>query len=100
MLQPPKRESDVERYLVMRVKQLGGEIRKVAWVGKSGAPDRFVMRTGRRGVWVEVKAPGLAKSFPSNAHERAQKREHDRMRRCGQIVFVVDSYEGVEELLK
>jgi hypothetical protein len=36
-------ERDIERHLVKRVKALGGEVRKVQWVGRRGAPDRLVM---------------------------------------------------------
>lgn len=104
------RERDIENYLVKRVQELGGEIRKVKWIGRRGAPDRFVMlpqrqlvtkiENGRniihlrprRGFWVELKAPGVA----PEAH---QLREHARMRKFGQIVLVIDSIEGVEETL-
>ena len=37
------RESVIEKYLVQRVKALGGEVRKVNWIGRRGAPDRLVM---------------------------------------------------------
>lgn len=106
------RESDIEARLVKRVRDMGGEVRKVKWIGRNGAPDRLVMlpedfvpgtnkiiHEGRT-IWVELKAPGLAAKFPKNAHERAQHREHERMRRMGQRVEVVDSYEGIEEILK
>ena len=93
------RESEIEAHLVKRVKELGGEVRKVQWVGRNGAPDRLVMlpsivqgRATDRTVWVELKAPGQ-KAKPH------QLREHERMRAMGQRVFVVDSIEGVEELL-
>ena len=33
------RESTIEDYLVERVKALGGEVRKVKWIGRHGAPD-------------------------------------------------------------
>lgn len=87
------RESEVENYLVQRVKALGGEVRKVKWIGRHGAPDRFVMLPEpARAVWVELKAPG-EKAKPH------QIREHDRMRRMGQRVEVVDSFEQVDEVL-
>lgn len=87
------RERDIEAHLVKRVKELGGECRKTQFVGHPGAPDRFVMLPTRpRGFWVELKAPGqLAKPH--------QVREHNRMRRLGEIVEVIDSIEGVEEIL-
>lgn len=98
------RERDIERHLVNRVKELGGEVRKVEWIGRRGAPDRLVMLPvtfsfGQRAmsqgktVWVELKAPGVEP-------ESYQLREHERMRRLGQVVVVIDSIEGVEELLK
>lgn len=61
------RESDIEKYLVKQVKVLGGEIRKVRWIGRRGAPDRLVMLPGRS-VWVELKAPG-EKARPHQARE-------------------------------
>lgn len=100
------RESDIERYLVKRVKELGGEVRKVQWIGRNGAPDRLVMLPSRvsritatpwvehaETIWVELKAPGQ-KPRPN------QLREHERMRAMGQRVEVIDSIEGVEELLR
>lgn len=96
------RESDIEDYLVKRVKAMGGEVRKVQWIGRIGAPDRLVMLPAIENmrsvdrhaatIWVELKAPG-AKPRPS------QLREHERMRAMGQRVEVIDSLEGVEALL-
>lgn len=121
------RERDIEKQLVKRVKELGGEVRKVQWAGRNSAPDRIVMLPLDRAVfrladavggpdnlaralllellglvtvWPELKAPGRAATFPKNAHEKAQHREHERMRKMGQRVEVVDSYERIEEILK
>lgn len=84
------RESDVEKYLVRHVKSLGGDIRKLAWIGRKNAPDRVVFF---RGVWfVELKRP--------KATARAsQIREHDRMRNHGAVVFVIDTIEKVDEFI-
>ncbi len=105
------RERDIERHLVRRVKEIGGEVRKVQWVGRRGAPDRLVMMPSRKlvteleggrkvfrerwpeAVWVELKAPGVK----VEAH---QQREHVKLWQMGQRVVVIDSLEGVEELLK
>jgi hypothetical protein len=84
-------EREIEAHLCKRVRELGGEVRKVNWVGRHSAPDRIAMLPGRT-LWVELKRPGQ-KANP------AQKREHERMRALGQVVFVVDSIEGVEEVL-
>ena len=96
------RESEIESYLVERVKALGGEVRKVQWIGRRGAPDRIVMLPIQHGIgtggwhdttiWVELKAPG-EKAKPHQA------REHERMRNMGQRVVIVDSFEGVDEVL-
>ncbi len=100
------RERDIERHLVQRVKALGGEVRKVQWIGRRGAPDRLVMlpltwrvpvvgtwqHSDSKTIWVELKAPGVK----PEAH---QVREHQRMRAMGQHVVVIDSIEAVAELL-
>jgi hypothetical protein len=99
----PTRESHIEAYLVKRAKELGGEVRKVKWIGRTGAPDRLVMLPGLverftygsddgRTIWVELKAPG-------KKPEPHQIREHLRMIEMGQRVVVIDSYEGVDEVL-
>jgi hypothetical protein len=91
------RERDIEDYLVKRVTAMGGEVRKVKWIGRRGAPDRLVMLEHPDHetiitAWVELKAPG-EKPKPHQA------REHERMRAMGQRVEVIDSLAGVEELL-
>ena len=115
-------EAKIEKYLCDRVKMLGGEVRKVKWIGRRGAPDRLVMlpaiklatsetnadrvtATAIRAfmlalegdinpatIWVEVKAPG-------EVPEPHQAREHARMRAMGQRVEVIDSMAGVDALL-
>lgn len=101
------RESVIEAYLAAQVKAAGGEVRKVKWIGRRGAPDRLVMLPTRRlsqgldcawcnprgqGVWVELKASG-------KKAEPHQLREHARMRAMGQAVLVIDSMAGVDKLL-
>lgn len=95
------RESDIEDYLVKRVREMGGEVRKVKWLGRNGAPDRLVMLKGihNHAIWVELKAEGLTALFPHTPHERQQHREHERMRAMGQRVVVIDSLKGVDEVL-
>jgi len=87
------KESLIEDYLVKRVKELGGEVRKVRWINRNGAPDRLVLlKTPTRQIWVELKATG---KIP----EKHQVREHKRMRAFGLDVQVVDSIERVDEVL-
>jgi hypothetical protein len=86
------REREIERYLVQRVRRLGGEVRKVQWIGRRGAPDRLVLLPQCTAWWVELKAPGKV----AQPH---QLREHHRMQALGQQVVVIDSLAGVEALL-
>lgn len=86
------RERDIERYLIARVKALGGEVRKVKWIGRRSAPDRLVLLPGRC-YWVEIKAPGKTPT-------PAQKREHARLRNAGADVFVLDSHHAIDNLLR
>jgi len=110
------RERDIETYLVKRAKAMGGEVRKVQWIGRRGAPDRLCMlpevvpnpseygggfaaklaadmaSEPSRTIWIELKAPGVK----AEAH---QLREHERMRNMGQRVEVVDSFARIDEVL-
>lgn len=105
-----KLECSVEDYFIAAAKHHGALQRKVKWPGVEGAPDRVLMlppveedaagmyaKPGRA-IWVEIKRPGGKAKFPSNAHERKQDREHERMRAAGQRVEIVDSHDGVDAL--
>lgn len=99
------RESDIESYLALKVAAMGGEVRKVKWPGRRGAPDRLVLLPEKafgKGIdhiipaehfFVELKAPG--KKPPAY-----QLREHERLRSYGFRVEVVDSLRRVEEVLR
>ena len=98
-------ENDIEGYLVRRVHNVGGEQRKVQWIGRAGAPDRRIMlpAVGRyRAIafWVELKNPKTILTFPKNGHERQQQREHERMRAGGELVFVIGTHAQVDAMLK
>lgn len=80
-------ERDIEKYLVWRVKAIGGEIRKVKWIGPHGAPDRIVMYKGA--TFVELKRPG-------KDLEPHQRREHNRMFVHGVDVIMINNFLGVD----
>lgn len=80
-------ERDIEKYLVRRVKAIGGEIRKVQWIGYNGAPDRLVMYKGA--TFVELKRPG-------KDLEPHQQREHNRMFVKGIDVAMLNSFTAVD----
>ena len=90
------RESEIEKYFVKVVKSLGGEVRKVKWIGRRHAPDRVAMFpcptesfVGDT-LWVELKATGEGPT-------EGQVREHRRMRKMGQQVFVFNSIGGIDK---
>ena len=85
-------ERKIEAYLVKRVKAIGGEVRKVKWIGRHGAPDRLVL-TPMWSVWVELKQTG-------KTAEPHQEREHARMRAMNQRAVVIDSMTGVDALIE
>lgn len=85
------RERDVERQLIKRVKAAGGEVRKLMWIGRRGAPDRLVLLPGRGPLFVELKAPGGRIS-------RLQEVEHRRLRAAGGRVMVIWKIEQIEEV--
>lgn len=89
-----KPEGKIEDYLVARAKAARAEIRKVNWVGRRGAPDRFVLTDGanRPNFWVECKAPG--KKLAEH-----QEREIERLVNAGEIVHVVDSRDEIDRIL-
>jgi hypothetical protein len=82
------RERDVERQLIKQVKAAGGEVRKVMWIGRRGAPDRLVLLPGCS-LFVELKAPGGRIS-------RLQDVEHRRLRAAGCKVMVIWKVEEIE----
>jgi hypothetical protein len=85
-----KPEARIESALLDRVAALGGVTRKAQWIGRRGAPDRFVMLPSGC-FWVECKAPG-EKPRPE------QLREFEQLRKYGQRVLVIDSLEQVAAL--
>ncbi|MDX1486595.1 MAG: VRR-NUC domain-containing protein [Acidiferrobacterales bacterium] len=83
-------ERDIERYLVRRIKALGGMAEKFTSPGKRSVPDRIVTLPGGRILFVEMKAPG--KKPTEN-----QRRDHERRRALGCEVMVIDAKEGVDD---
>ena len=85
------RENIIERYLVKRIRELGGIAVKQIWHGRRGAPDRLVILPGGKMIFVECKAPGQS----CRPH---QLREHDRLRRLGVTVLVIDDRDQIDEV--
>lgn len=99
------RESKVEKHLVARVKALGGEVRKVKWIGRRGAPDRLVIFPRRRqwtvyyaGEQIVIDHPLVELKRPGEDAEDYQAREHERLRAAGFVVLVLDTIEKIDEV--
>lgn len=76
-------EGRVAAALRQAVIEAGGEIRKLRWEGRNGAPDYFVILKGK--VWlIECKAPG-------KRPRAAQMLEFERLLQAGVNVLVIDN---------
>lgn len=84
-------EGRIVACLVNAVKARGWEQRKVSYEARAGAPDRLILAPGYH-CFIEVKAPGM-KPRP------LQEKEHERLRRSGFNVFVVDSELAVRSIV-
>ena len=86
------RESAIEAHLVRKVRAAGGIAYKWISPGRAGVPDRIVVLPGAYSVFVELKSPGAK----PDAH---QLREHQRLMKLGMRVVVIDTMEGVDQLM-
>lgn len=86
------RESEVEKYLVRRAKELGGKAFKFVSPGCSGVPDRIVVLPGGMIGFLELKAPG-EEPRPEQKHRIRQ------LRTLGCVAGVADSQESAERFL-
>ena len=85
-------ERDIERYLVRRVKDLGGVAYKFTSPSRRGVPDRLCVFPDGISVFIECKAPSKKPTV-------LQTHEIERLRNLGQQVFVVDSKESIDEIV-
>ena len=81
-------EAQIERYLISEIKRIGGLCWKWTSPGTNGVPDRIIMIQSMM-IAVELKAPG-EKVRPLQEHRIAE------IRKTGNIVYVLDSYEAVD----
>lgn len=86
------REAELEKKLVERVKELGGEALKFVSPGNAGMPDRIILMRSGRIYFAEVKAPG-------KCLRPLQRRRKKQLEQLGFKVFVVDSLDELEVML-
>ena len=88
----PESEKATERYLVERIKLIGGLCLKYSSQTTIGFPDRLLLLPGGMAAWVEVKS--------ENAEpRRVQRIAIDRLRALGFRAAVCDSKAAVDAFL-
>lgn len=86
-------EKAIEKYLVKKTKEMGGRALKFVSPGFSGVPDRLVLMPKGKMCFAELKSQGK-KPRP------LQNGVHRMLRDLGFRVYVIDSYIGVEKMIK
>ena len=87
-------ERNLQRYLIISAELHDIFCRKVQAIGHVGFPDVFLARNGRI-VLVELKSPS-----GKGRLSKKQKKEIERLRNEGINVYVIDSYAGVDDVIK
>lgn len=77
-------EAPIEDWVCDRAEKAGWLVRKLKWVGRRSAMDRFLAKEGRV-VLFEFKRPG------KSTGDRTQPAEIARMRAAGVEVHIVDN---------
>lgn len=87
------REKIIEEKLTKAVRQKGGVCWKFTSPGSAGVPDRIVLMPGGRIAFVEVKALG-------EKPRKLQLSRHRLLRRLGFRVYVLDTLEDIDKIIK
>lgn len=86
-------EKQIEKYLIQAVKSKGGIAMKFISPGISGVPDRLVLLPGGKMCFAETKRPG-------GKPRKLQCAVHKILNQLGFRVFVIDSKEGAENMIR
>ena len=87
-----KRENEIEKYLIDKVEERGGFVRKYTSPGRKGVPDRICFLPGGRTIFVECKTP-------EGKLSALQKRELKRIQDLMIPVFVANHKIGIDHLM-
>lgn len=90
-----KTEKEIEQKLKSRIESLGGLCLKWTSPGIRGVPDRICVMPGGDILFVELKAEGK-----KNNLSPLQKNFHKKLKVLGHMVWVVSSYEEVDDLIE
>lgn len=83
----------LQNHLKDVVQKSGGQYRRAKWEGRRGCPDCFIWWTWPRAAFVEIKAFGDRVS-------KVQDREIERMKNYGIPVFIAQTNEEIDEIVK
>jgi hypothetical protein len=86
-------EKAIEQYLREQAKAAGCLCLKYTNSSVTGYPDRLLCLPYGAVSWVELKSKGQKPT-------KAQELRHNELRRLGHLVHVIDSREGVDELMR
>ena len=86
-------EKYLERKLVKKVKEVGGMAIKLIPTFLNGIPDRMCLFPGGKIIFVEMKTTG-------QKPRKLQTHVHKRLTRLGFVVLVIDTSEGIENLIQ
>lgn len=86
-------EKAIEKYLTSEVAKRGGLCLKYDNPNTVGYPDRLVILPGAPNAWVEIKSKG-------KKPRRIQQIRLGMLRELGQRVYVVDSREDVDKVIR
>lgn len=85
-------EKLIEKTLVDGIKELDGWALKLPCTYVAGLPDRMVLLPGGRIFFAEIKTTGKKPTA-------VQKLIHERLRRLGFTVYVIDTLDQLNEIL-
>lgn len=86
-------EKALERYLVSRIKEIGGECLKYSNPGVVGYPDRLCLLPGCYTAWVELKSK-------DGVLAPMQRIRLDRLTKLGQRVYVCNSRQAIDQVIQ
>lgn len=82
------REREIEKYLVDRVRKMGGAALKFVSPGCTGVPDRLVILPGGKVGFLELKAPG----------EKLRKEQYYRIMQLRTLRCYADAADSREDV--
>lgn len=86
-------EKYLERKLVEYIELFGGKCIKLVPFNSNGIPDRLCLLPGGRAIFAEIKTKG-------QKPRKLQEYWHKLLRRLGFEVYIIDSYEILQKIIK